>query len=226
MKKTVLTAIICALTATGAVFGQHTQSMSFSGPTQWVPGTTVNLDASLTFSGYNAYGLSYWLEVSNAVAPYLAITDIQWFTFPNHGQPIYPILFTGGGDPGYSTETFDLGGSDNPPNFTPPGTYHVTTITFSLAAGAPNGSYTMLTTIHNPLSSAVADTDFNDNDIPHASFTITVVPEPSTLALLSFAAVGSGLLIYGRRKHRNGATDQCGECPDHSDHAQWREWFD
>lgn len=206
MKKTLLTAIICATTATSAIFGQHTQSISFSGPSVWMPGTTVNLDVFLTFSGYNAYGLSYWLEVQNALAPYLAITDIQWFTFLGHGQPIYPILFTGGGDPGYSRETFDLGGSAFP-DYIPSGTYHVTTITFSLADNAPNGTFTMLTTSHNPVPSIVTDTDFNDNAIPTASFTITVVPEPSTFALLGLAAVGSCTLIYRRRKHRDGATD-------------------
>jgi len=204
MKKTLLTAIVCGMTAITPLFGQHTQSMSFSGPSVWMPGTTVNLDVFLTFSGYNAYALSYWLEVSNAVAPYLAITDIQWFTFPDHGQPIYPILFTGSGDPGYSRETFDLGGSAYP-NYIPPGTYHVTTITFSLASNAPNGAFTMLTTSHNPVPSIVTDTDFNDNAIPTASFTITVVPEPSTFALLGLAAVGSCTLIYRRRKHREGA---------------------
>jgi PEP-CTERM motif len=202
MEKTLLAAIICAFTASSPVFGQHTQSMSFSGPSVWMPGTTVSLDASLTFSGYNAYGLSYWLEVPNAVAPYLAITDIQFFTFPNHGQPIYPILFNSasGADPGYMGELFDLGGSEDPPNFTPPGTYHVTTITFSLAAGAPNGSYTLLTTSLDPRKSDVTDTDFNDNYIvPPGMFVFQVVPEPSTLALLSFAAVGGGVLIFRRR---------------------------
>jgi hypothetical protein len=226
MKKTLLTAIVCAMTAISPLFGQHTQSMSFSGPSVWMPGTTVNLDVFLTFSGYNAYALSYWLEVSNAVAPYLAITDIQWFTFLGHGEPIYPILFTGGGDPGYSRETFDLGG-DAFPNYIPSGTYHVTTITFSLASNAPNGAFTMLTTSHNPVPSIVTDTDFNDNAInPPGQFVFNVVPEPSTLALFGIGAVGSGLLIYRRRKHRNGATDQCGECPDHSGHAQWRVRFD
>jgi hypothetical protein len=202
MKKTLLAAIICAFTATSPIFGQqHMQSMSFSGPSVWMPGTTVTLDASLTFSGYNAYALSYWLEVPNAVAPYLAITDIQFFTFPNHGQPIYPILFnlTNGADPGYMAESFDLGGSAFP-NSIPSGTYHVTTITFSLAAGAPNGSYTMLTTSQIPLASIVTDTDFNDNGInPPGMFVFQVVPEPSTLALLGLAAVGSAMSIYRRR---------------------------
>jgi hypothetical protein len=80
--------------ATSAVFGQHTQSINFSGPTVWTPGTTVTVDDFLTFSGYNAYGLSYWLEVQSAVAPYVAITDIQFIEFPRPQPPPFPILFT------------------------------------------------------------------------------------------------------------------------------------
>jgi hypothetical protein len=195
MKKTLLTAIICALTATSALFGQqHTQSMSFSGPSVWMPGTTVNLDAFLTFSGYNATGLSYWLEVQNALAPYLEITNVQYFTWPSQPPPL-PILFNFPGDSGYMIDQSDLGAGGNP---TPPGTYHVTRITFSLAAGAPNGSYTMLTTIHIPRPSVVSDDQFNDNPIPQASFTITVVPEPSTFALLALTGAGVALLTYRR----------------------------
>jgi hypothetical protein len=82
MKKKLLLAAICASIQTSAVFGQHTQSVTFSGPALWTPGTTVNLDVFLTFGGYSAYGVSYWLEVSNALAPFIAITNVQCFTFP------------------------------------------------------------------------------------------------------------------------------------------------
>lgn len=199
MKKTLLTAIICATTVISPLFGQQTQTMSFSGPTQWTPGTPVNLDASLTFSGYNAIALSYWLEVPNAIAPYLEITDIQYFTWSSQPPPL-PIPFnsTDGADGGYMAEPSDLGAGGNS---TAPGTYHVTTVTFSLAAGAPNGSYTMLTTSLFPRQSLVTDTDFNDNHPinPPGTFVFQVVPEPSTLALLGLAAMGSAVLIYRRR---------------------------
>ena len=212
MKKTLLTAIICAFTATSAVFGQHTQSITFSGPTVWTPGTTVSLNVFLTIN-YDAVGLAYWLEVPNALAPFIAITNVQYFTFPDPNQPpVYPILFdsTSGASSGYMVERPDLGATGNSSIFPPPPpSYHITTITFSLAAGAPNGSYTMLTTSHFPRTSEVADTDFNDNNIiPPGMFGINVgaVPEPSTLALLSFAAVGWGVLIYRRRNRSESSS--------------------
>lgn len=203
MRKTLLTGIVCAWT-TSAVFGQqHQQSITFSGPSEWIPGTSVSLDVSLTFSGYNALGLSYWLEVQNPLAQYITITNIQWFTFPQHGQPQYPISFEGGIVVGqYGSEQFDLGGTVTNPQSksVPPGTYQVNTITFSLDPNAPTGSFILRTMATSPRISEVTDTDFNDNNIiPPGTFVINVVPEPSALALLSFAAVGSGVSIYRRR---------------------------
>jgi hypothetical protein len=165
-----------------------------------VPGTTVSLDVFLTFSGYNAFGLSDWLEVSNAIAPFISITNVQSFTFPNPDQYTYPILFNLGGSSGYMLEGADLGGNYNPPTFVVPGTYHISTITFSLAANAPNVSFTMRTTSQSPRISEVTDSDFGDNNIiPPGTFVVSIIPEPNTLALLSFAAIGCGVLIRRRR---------------------------
>ena len=133
MKKTLLAASICAIMASSAVYGQHTQSFSFTGPST-IDITTTNtftLSVNLTFSGYSALGLSYWLEVQNALAPFLTITHITDFIFVDGPPPPVPIPFMMGGG-GYDGEGPDLGNSsvNNP---VPPGTYHIADLTFTLA---------------------------------------------------------------------------------------------
>ena len=94
MKKTLLAAIICAMTATSPLFGQHTQSLSFIGPST-IDITTTNtftLTVDLTYSPYSAFGFSYWLEVQNALAPFLTITGVTHFTFPGPAAPT-PHIF-------------------------------------------------------------------------------------------------------------------------------------
>jgi hypothetical protein len=59
----------------------------------------------------------------------------------------------------------------------------------------PPGTYTLFSTSNLPRTSEVTDSDFNDNNLAAAAFVFTIVPEPSTLALLGLAAVGSLVAI-------------------------------
>src|SRR2546423_10762884 len=199
------------MTATSPLFGQHTQSVAFSGPTNWTPDTVITLSVNLTYGGYTSPGYSLWLEVQNAVAPFLSIVNyINFAPFNDPGQHFTPVPFNSsvGATAGNMTDRDDMGDGTNPVTFEPPGTYHAVDITFMLDAGAMslNGqTFTLASTTQHPKISEVSDSDFNDNAIPRATFTFTVVPEPSTLALLGIGAFGSGVLIFRRRRHHSGA---------------------
>lgn len=205
-KKTLLITMLIALTTAFSAPAQESASVSFSGPSSWTPGTSITLSVQDTFSnliGGGSSGLDYFLEVNSAIAPFLSITNLNYFTFGVGGPPLpvpgTPILFDASGSSGFMRERMTLGGVNNPP-LVPNGSYHVTDITFTLAAGAPNGTYTLRAT---PQSSQ-ADGNFNDVPIPQSPFAFAVVPEPSARALLGIGAIGSGVLIYRRRKHRDG----------------------
>jgi hypothetical protein len=192
MKKTLLTAIICALIATSAVFGQqHTQSLQFipSGSI-FNQNDTFTVETLLTFSGYQAQAVSFWLETPVVGAGFFHITAEQHFVFNGDTGP---SEFVCGNS--YCITDRDLGGGSQ--TLVPPGTLDIAHISFSITNAAP-GVYTFFSTTDNPRVSEVTDQNFMDNDIPQASFTITVVPEPSTFALLVLAGTGVGLLAYRR----------------------------
>jgi hypothetical protein len=110
----------------------HTQSLSLSdpGPLNGVTGQTFSISVNLTFSGYNAYGPSNWLEVPDALAPFLSVTGAVYFTFPTPNQtgpspaPFNSIV---GITAGNMRESRDLGAIVNDPSTetVPPGTYHI-----------------------------------------------------------------------------------------------------
>ena len=211
MKRTLLVGVLSLTFTMSSVQAQMTQSLSLSGPTTWMPGASVVLAIQDTYSGYGAgsYGLSYWLQVNTSLAPFLTITGLVYYQpFPIGYNGPFPILFNSasGSDPGFTSETADLGAEPNPPFApalgapVPDGSYHITDITFELAAGAPAGTYTLRTTTASPRGSVQITSDFGDAAFPQASFVFTVVPEPSTLALIALTGMGAGVMAYRRRR--------------------------
>jgi PEP-CTERM motif len=220
MKRTVFVAFVSLTFAMSSLYAT-TQNLSLSGPTTWTPGTSVVLAVQDTYSGYGAgsYGSSYWLQVNTSLAPFLTITGLVYYPpFPIGYNGSFPIRFdsTSGSDPGFTCETVDLGAEPNPPDGSyritdrtfgpdagapvPDGSYHITDITFGLAAGAPAGTYTLRTTTTSPRVSVQITSDSGDAAFPQASFVFTVVPEPSTLALIALTGIGAGVMAYRRRR--------------------------
>jgi PEP-CTERM motif len=207
MKRTLLATLVSLTFAMSSLYA--TQSLSFSGPTNWTPGGAIVLSTTDTFSNLGgAIGFSYWVQVNSAIAPFLTITDLTYFTW-GLGQPPppawFPISFTStsGADAGFKStltangQSGDFGASGAS---VPDGSYHVTDITFAIAANAPIGTYTLRTTTAAPRDSIQLTSDFNDAPFPQASFVFNVVPEPSTLALIALTGIGAGVMAYRRRK--------------------------
>ena len=149
MKRTLLIALIGFTMTMNSLYAMEA-SLSFSGPTTWTPGTSITLQTNDTFFVEGgSFGVSYWLEINNALAPFLTITSLAYHSPFTWGNNIgtFPFSFnsTSGADANFKTTTTangmsgDLGATTNPYYGVPNGTYlDITDITFAMAANAPN----------------------------------------------------------------------------------------
>jgi PEP-CTERM motif len=166
-----------------------------------------------TAKGLTAGGLSYWLETQSALAPYITITGQQYFTFTEPIEPGLPKTFTdsSGADSGYLTDRIpsngqsgDLGASTiDASQEVQDGTYHMTTITFSLSESAPIGTFFLKSTVLPPKASEVSDNEISASHyFGQDTYTLSVVPEPATWPLLGLGGVGAiGMtMLRARRK--------------------------
>src|ERR1700730_6221191 len=82
--------------AAGAVtaFSQFSQSLTFT-PSGTIFNTndTFTVDTTLTYAGYSAYGLSYWLETADGTQRFFHITGETYLTFTDETQPGWPNNF-------------------------------------------------------------------------------------------------------------------------------------
>ena len=128
----------------------------------YAPGSTFSFDVHLTFGGYNSRGVAFWLETNATFGPFLAVTGVAYssaFPHPIETMP-NPALFLSstGASPGYYTEDRDLGSLTDTPTV-PPDTYFIAHISFSIAAGAPPGTYDLALTTVAPRNSVVIGFD-------------------------------------------------------------------
>jgi hypothetical protein len=179
-----------------------------------VAGGTFNVQISLNVTGTtpaNVAGFNLWLETVAANSGFFAVTaavsNVSGWNTPS-GATSFPetLTTTGSTHAGFAQNTHSLGfvdtsGGSNA-HVTPFSGLLLETLTFSIAGNTPLATYTFTSTTSasDPRTSSVNDSvgaSFNVNT--PASFSITVVPEPSTWAMLGLGGLICAVLVVRRR---------------------------
>ena len=193
-------AAISVSSAQTAVFS-YNDSFGTANAGTYTPGSSFTFSISLAFTAggniANLEGLSYWFEQQNPSAPFnfsITLRDVTGSQFTDLQTPglTYPQTMT-------PQEVKDLGALLP----TTPGlgnnSYFIANITVSIAPTAAPGTYVIENTTSGGKTSVITDDQGHTFAIPQATYTITIVPEPTSLALLAVGLVVFGIFVYRRR---------------------------
>lgn len=173
---------------------------SAPGPIQVSPGGTMQITLNLVTTAEQVMGLDYRLSVSGSASGYFTLTGRD-FSGSSFSDPVETNAMVPAPAAAVMNPENDLSLGAWTPTFDPvaPGTWQVAVLTISIAADAPQGSFTLQTI--SPVDAGWFDENFEDHEFDSpASITVNVVPEPSTAGALLAAATYLGLAWRKRRK--------------------------
>lgn len=167
----------------------------------YTPGSSFTFSISLAFAPggtvTNLEGLSYWFEQSTAGAPFnfsitnRAVTGSQFTSLQTPGLT-YPQSLS-------PQNTNDLGAGTPSGTGLGANTYFIANLTISISPTTAPGVYVIENTTSGGKASVITDDLGHTANIPKAIYTITVVPEPSSLGLL-VAGLGALAAVRVRRR--------------------------